>query len=157
MLAQGDARHIVNTASIVGLMFGPSSGIYATSKHAVVGLSESLAQDLEPYGIGVSVLCPGGVRTRIMDSRRNRPAALSATQADARTDRIARDAIEVGLDPLDVGRCVVEGVLAGRLHILPQPEARPFAEQRFKEILAAFDEETPSQELVSSSSAPLGS
>ncbi len=139
MLAQGDGRHVVNTASIVGLMFAPTSVVYATAKHGVVGLSEALALDLAPRGIGVSVLCPGGVRTNIMRSARNRPARVAHTRPSPETDRVAAEAIEAGIDPLAVGREVVAGILRRDLYILPQPRAKPVAEVRFDAILKAFD------------------
>lgn len=77
MLEQNTDCHIVNTSSFSGLLAFPGSAIYKMTKHAVVSLSETLALELEQVGskIGVSVLCPGGVNTRIMDAERNRPAA----------------------------------------------------------------------------------
>ena len=76
MIARGEPAHIVNTASMAGLIASKGLGVYNTSKYAVVGLSETLAKDLKPYRIGVSVLCPLGVQTQIRQSERNRPAAL---------------------------------------------------------------------------------
>ena len=76
MIAAQEPGHIVNTASMAGLIASQGLGVYNTSKYAVVGLSETLAKDLQPYGIGVSVLCPMGVETRIRESERSRPAAL---------------------------------------------------------------------------------
>src|SRR5881227_3984948 len=76
MIAQKEPGHIVNTASMAGLIASQGLGVYNTAKYAVVGLSETLAKDLRPYGIGVSVLCPLGVDTRIRESERNRPAHL---------------------------------------------------------------------------------
>ena len=70
MIAQREGGHIVNTASMAGLIATQGLGVYNTTKYAVVGLSETLAKDLRPYGIGVSVLCPMGVETRILDSER---------------------------------------------------------------------------------------
>jgi NAD(P)-dependent dehydrogenase (short-subunit alcohol dehydrogenase family) len=81
MIARGEPGHIVNTASMAGLVASKGLGVYNTSKYAVVGLSETLAKDLKPYRIGVSVLCPMGVHTRIRDSERNRPAALRNQRA----------------------------------------------------------------------------
>src|SRR5882672_7363849 len=81
MIAQKEPGHIVNTASMAGLIASQGLGVYNTSKYAVVGLSETLAKDLRPYGIGVSVLCPLGVDTRINVSERNRPAALANEEA----------------------------------------------------------------------------
>jgi NAD(P)-dependent dehydrogenase (short-subunit alcohol dehydrogenase family) len=139
MLAETDAPYIVNTASIVGVMFGPSAGIYATTKHAVVGLTEAIAQELEEVGGHASVLCPGGVRTRIMQSGRNRPANLAETLHDPVTDKLAADAIDSGLDPAEVSRAVIRAIRHCDPYIFPQPAAKPFAEGRFKEIFAAFD------------------
>jgi len=79
----GQGGHIVNTASMAGLTTSPGLGVYNTSKFAVVGLSEALRTDLEPHNIGVSVLCPGMVRTRILESERTRPDALDVTEAGA--------------------------------------------------------------------------
>src|SRR5438874_953842 len=90
MLAQKEPAHIVNTASMAGLVATRGLGIYNTSKYAVVGLSETLAKDLAPHGIGVSVLCPMGVATRIGASDRNRPQHLK--------NAAARDVTPVTLD-----------------------------------------------------------
>ncbi|MBI4247828.1 MAG: SDR family NAD(P)-dependent oxidoreductase, partial [Candidatus Rokubacteria bacterium] len=76
MLAQREAGHVLNTASMAGLVATPGLGVYNTSKYAVVGLSETLAKELRPHGIGVSVLCPMGVATRIRESERHRPPDL---------------------------------------------------------------------------------
>lgn len=76
MIGKREGGHVVNTASMAGLIASQGLGVYNTSKYAVVGLSETLAKDLRPYDIGVSVLCPMGVETKIRASERNRPAAL---------------------------------------------------------------------------------
>jgi NAD(P)-dependent dehydrogenase (short-subunit alcohol dehydrogenase family) len=78
--AHGEGSHIVNTASMAGLQSGLGFSPYATSKFAVVAMSEGLAIQLQPLGIGVTVLCPGYVRTRISESGRNRPARYGPTQ-----------------------------------------------------------------------------
>src|SRR5881296_3469879 len=82
MIASKEPGHIVNTASMAGLIASKGLGVYNTSKYAVVGLSETLVKDLKPYRIGVSVLCPLGVETRIRDSERSRPAALRNERAE---------------------------------------------------------------------------
>jgi NAD(P)-dependent dehydrogenase (short-subunit alcohol dehydrogenase family) len=82
MIAGKRRGHVVNTASMAGLVATRGLGIYNTSKYAVVGLSETLAKDLAPHGIGVSVLCPMGVATRIRASDRNRPHHLRNERAD---------------------------------------------------------------------------
>src|SRR5215510_6931158 len=83
MIAGRQPGHVVNTASMAGLVATRGLGVYNTSKYAVVGLSETLVKDLAPYGIGVSVLCPMGVATRISASERNRPTSLR-NEADTR-------------------------------------------------------------------------
>lgn len=76
MRAHGEGGHVVNTSSVAGLLALPGLGIYSATKFAVLALSETLRAELAPDGIGVSVLCPGGVRTRIHEAGRNRPDAL---------------------------------------------------------------------------------
>ncbi len=76
MKAQSGEKHIVNTASVAGIAAFAGLGVYVATKYAVVGISESLRAEGESYGLGVSVLCPGVVRTRIFESERIRPAAL---------------------------------------------------------------------------------
>ncbi len=76
MIQRGESGHIVNTASMAGLIASQGLGVYNTTKYAVVGLSETLQKDLRPYNIGVSVLCPMGVSTAIRGSERNRPDDL---------------------------------------------------------------------------------
>src|SRR5262244_1973281 len=88
MIAQRQPGHVVNTASMAGLIASQGLGIYNTTKYAVVGLSETLQKDLRPYNIGVSVLCPMGVATAIGKSERNRPPELQNSDRKARMDDI---------------------------------------------------------------------
>jgi NAD(P)-dependent dehydrogenase (short-subunit alcohol dehydrogenase family) len=136
--AGGEGGHVVNTASVVGLAGMPGLGVYTATKYAVVALSEVLREELAPEGIGVSVLCPGGVRTRIHDAARNRPAVLGGPEAAPR--RTATDvAVETGMDPDAVGRRVVRAIRANEPYVLTHPEFRaPFA-ARAEAILGAFD------------------
>ncbi len=134
---QGQGGHIVNTASMAGHMIAPGLGIYTTTKFAVVGLSESLRVDLGLHGIGVSVLCPGLVKTRIMDAARNRPDRLGGPhplppEAGETLDRL-------GIDPICVGRAVRRAVERNDLYIFTHPEMKHFAELRYRQIVAAFD------------------
>ena len=94
MIASKEPGHIVNTASMAGLIATRGLGVYNTSKYAVVGLSETLAKDLRPYRIGVSVLCPMGVATQIRESARNRPSELAneAPSAIGSTSQTSPDA-----------------------------------------------------------------
>ena len=135
MMRQGGEAHIVNTASIGGLV-PPAvhpSGAYTASKYAVMGLSETLRRELAPAGIGVSVLCPMGVQSRIFSSARNRAARFGGP--DAR-DTDSNPAAE-RKDPAEVARRVIEGVRRGQFYIVTHTETRELVERRFGEILEA--------------------
>ena len=119
MVAGGEPGHIVNTASMAGLIASQGLGIYNTTKYAVVGLSETLQKDLRPYNIGVSVLCPMGVATAIRDSDRNRPAYLQ-NPGRRRGDDITL--IGRTLTPEHVAERVLRAVLANRLYVITHEE-----------------------------------
>jgi NAD(P)-dependent dehydrogenase (short-subunit alcohol dehydrogenase family) len=136
LLEQGVEAHVVNTASIMGLLTTPFQGAYAASKHAVVALSESLRGELLATGkpVGVSVVCPGPVRTRMIDEARtdfNDPA-VKATLAAIQT--VTR---EQGMSPRAVAESVVDAVLANRFWVFPAPEFLPEELPRQAEIRAA--------------------
>ncbi len=141
MLAHGEEAHIVNTGSVAGLVAGPFSGPYSVSKFGVVALSESLFQELQIVGskIGVSVLCPGFVSTKIMDASRNRPEELAETgpAPDPNDPMIAafRATLEAGMRPADVAQKVFESIEQGRLHILTHPEFNPAITERVETIV----------------------
>lgn len=135
LVEQGEG-HIVNTASSGGLITVPGFGAYVATKHAVVGLSETLHQELAGTGVGVSVLCPGLVATRIFESERNRPGDGGPTHYGEAGSQ-AQQAIEtLGAPPAAIAEHVVQGIREQRLHILPSPEVRPILEERFRCILA---------------------
>jgi NAD(P)-dependent dehydrogenase (short-subunit alcohol dehydrogenase family) len=119
MIAHGREGHIVNTASMAGLLATGMSGIYTVSKFAAVALSEVLARDLQSTGapIGVSVLCPSAVATGIAASQRNREEAISDDVGANAIEQILADFCAAGLDPLDVGPMVVAAVRAGQFLI----------------------------------------
>ena len=145
--AHGKGGHIVNTASMAGLNSGLGFSPYSASKFAVVNMSEGLAMELAPLNIGVTVLCPGFVKTNIWDSRRNRqerygPApALSPGSAAARLASVLFDLNKTGLDPLDVARQTVTAIRKNELYVLTHagPQWRSELEQRFDAILLAMD------------------
>jgi NAD(P)-dependent dehydrogenase (short-subunit alcohol dehydrogenase family) len=148
MRAHGEGGHIVNTASMAGMIMGLGFSPYTASKFAVVGISEGLAIQLKPLGIGVSVLCPDFVRTRIGESRRNRQERYGAAHipdpaspAGALAADIAAR-IQSGLDPSEVAARVVTAIREDELYVFTHPETRPAAEQRFAAILAAMDKAT---------------
>jgi short-subunit dehydrogenase len=146
----GQGGHVVNTASMAGLTTSPGLGVYNTSKFAVVGLSEALRMDLEPHNIGVSVLCPGMVRTRILESERTRPDALDVTQAEAEAaakqhSEVMTMAMNTGIDASEVADQVVAGIKANTLHILPHPEMKQAAVDRMQAVADAFGEADPAR------------
>ncbi len=138
LVEQGEG-HIVNTASSAGVTSVPLIGPYATTKHAVVGLSESLALDLAGTGVGVSALCPMWVRTRILESSRNAPPEVLAAE-EARgsplPDQMAALAaiVESGLDPAFVAQQVIEAVKTDRFYVLPHPAVKAAAVERARRI-----------------------
>ena len=137
MIAQGVPGHIVNTASMAGLIASQGLGVYNTTKYAVVGLSETLQKDLRPYRIGVSVLCPMGVKTAIRDSERNRPAELrNAGPAAAR----AVDLIGSFLDPEHVADRVLRAIHDDRLYVITHAEGAEPLRRRFERMARAIEE-----------------
>lgn len=140
VLLQQDAAHVVNTASVAGLTAGVV-GPYSVSKHGVVALSEALhfqLQQQEPH-VGVSVLCPGWVRTRIVDSERNKPAGLERRTdmdpARAAAREMARQMIEAGMEPSQVAAHVVDAIRSRRFYVLTHPEMNEAIRRRAEEIL----------------------
>ena len=127
---------IVNTGSEHSLGFPhPQAGFYTASKHAVLGLTDVLRHELPPH-VGVSLLCPGVVRTDLYDATRNRPRDLGGR---GEPDALSQAVMERGMDPLEVGRLAVAGVEREEFYIVPHPHARRYVEERSREILAAFD------------------
>jgi NAD(P)-dependent dehydrogenase (short-subunit alcohol dehydrogenase family) len=142
MLAAGHEAHIVNTASMAGLTTAPFMAVYDVTKHAVVALSESMYKEFQVTGapIGVSVLCPGLIRTNIMQSARNRPPDLAdegkvGPMAQAFGQGLA-DRLAGGYPPSEVAEQVVQGIRAGRFYIVPaQPEVKAGASVRAQDII----------------------
>jgi len=134
--------HIVNTASVAGLISPPGTAAYNVTKHAVVTLSETLYQDLRERGaaVGVSVLCPAYVPTGIADSERNRPAGVEPTVKKKETlarEAMLRTAVSAGrLSADDVARAVVQAVKDERFYILTHPRIKGAIEARMQDILA---------------------
>ena len=125
LVEQGEG-HVVNTASLAGLRGAPMMGPYVATKHAVVGLSESLHHDLVMSGsaVGVSVLCPSFIRTRIADSGRNWPARLGVNpmpEGDSPGVDFIRSMVESGMDPADYAATVVDAVRTDRFIVLSDP------------------------------------
>lgn len=144
LIEQAGGGQIVNTASIAGLISG-SGNAYNVSKYGVVALSEGLRIELGPRGIGVSVLCPGLVRTQIMESARNLPERFEGQAPTPLTPEIQagiqqmRERIAGGVDPTYVGELVREGIENDWPYIFTDAEFEPYVEARFAGIKAGFD------------------
>lgn len=143
--AHGEGGHIVNTASMAGIVSPLWLGPYTASKAAVVAISEGLARQLAPLGIGVTVLCPGYVRTRISESGRNRPerygpasAPDPASPAGVLAAQIA-ERVRSGRDPSEIARRVLSAIREDQFYVFTHPDMRADAEERFAAILAAMD------------------
>lgn len=150
MQAHGQGGHIVNTASMAGMITSPGLGVYNASKFAVVGLSEALRTDLAASGIGVSVLCPGMVRTRILESERTRPGELAPAAAKAEAAAQAHSqvmlmAMQTGIEPAEVAQRVVDAIRSDSLYVFPHAEFREAAAARFNDILQSFGEPDPAR------------
>ena len=137
----GEGGHIVNTASIAGLQVraGRGTGGYAATKFAVVALSESLAQELAGSGIGVSVLCPAAVDTKIYEAPRRRPERFGGPFEPPAPDD-ARIALSSGMKPDEVGERVLHAIQDGEFYILTHAETKSWLEERHARIIAAFDQ-----------------
>jgi NAD(P)-dependent dehydrogenase (short-subunit alcohol dehydrogenase family) len=140
LIAQNEG-HIVNTASVSGLIAPPGSGAYNVTKHAVVALSESLYHDLRERGstVGVSVLCPAYVPTRITESERNRPADLPLGEKSKQTvarEAMLKKAVSSGkLSADQVAQAVVAAVKEERFYILTHPRIKGAIQARMEDIL----------------------
>ena len=150
ILAHGEGGHIVNTASLAGLLPFSGLGVYNTTKYAVVGMSEAMRADLADQSVGVSVLCPGVVNTNIFDSGRNRPEELESDtdtasmiladdlqtdeERQARFEEIRASAIEADV----VGDMVLHGIRENEAYIFTHPEFVQDVNERQEEMSASF-------------------
>jgi NAD(P)-dependent dehydrogenase (short-subunit alcohol dehydrogenase family) len=140
MIQRGKGGHIINTASMSAFVALKGTGIYCTTKMAVRGLSETLAQDLEGTGIGVSLLCPGAVNTNIHEALLTRPAHLSDTgyyKAGPEMFGHLKSVIEVGMEPETLAEHVLKGVRDNQLYILPYAEFRGTLEDIHARVMAS--------------------
>jgi short-subunit dehydrogenase len=133
----GEGGHVVNTSSIAGLIALPSLGIYTATKYAVVGISETLRNELLADGIGVSVVCPSFVNTRLHDSARNRPAELGVGPGGL---EVMAGLLKDATDPGVIAEAVFKGVRENRAYILTHPETKAGFEMRAQAILADWDQ-----------------
>jgi NAD(P)-dependent dehydrogenase (short-subunit alcohol dehydrogenase family) len=151
LIAQGEG-HVVNTASIAGMITAPGMSPYCASKHAVVAISECLQHDLALAAGGkvkVSVVCPAWVKTNIADSERNRPESLPQRESKERSpqqemmQQMVRAAIAGGIPPEEVADAVLRAVQEERFYVLTHEDTKKSVERRMRGILegklAEFD------------------
>jgi NAD(P)-dependent dehydrogenase (short-subunit alcohol dehydrogenase family) len=143
MLAHGEPGCVVNTASTAGLGKGHRSAPYATTKHAVVALTEQLSVEFARTGarLRAAALCPSWVDTRLDTAARNRPPGLQDAAGTApaawRWERIAESTVNA-TPPSRIADFTFAGLRAGRLYLLPHPESQAWIQRRFDGILADF-------------------
>jgi NAD(P)-dependent dehydrogenase (short-subunit alcohol dehydrogenase family) len=143
MLEQGTECHIVNTSSLAGLLRYHNSAPYQVTKHAVVALSENLHYSLRQRNakVNVSVLCPGWVKSRILDSGRNRPVEFQNDPSDKVSSgrsvylEQARESMEAGMSPEEVADDVFQAIRDERLFILTHRDYDSMLRERMEEIL----------------------
>jgi NAD(P)-dependent dehydrogenase (short-subunit alcohol dehydrogenase family) len=139
--AHGEGGHVVNVASMAAFCAGPQAGIYTASKFAVRGLTECLRYNLAPHHIGVSLVCPGLTKSNAWDSALKRPERFEGS-GFAPPDRaeLAQfgTAFELGMDPYELGRRVLQGMSDGRWLILTHPDHAEDIEDIYRETMAAL-------------------
>ena len=141
--ANPEGGHLVNTASMAGLVATPNLGSYTLTKYGVVGLTESLAKELaeESSKVGATVLCPGTIHTNIATSSRNRPPDNKGALHDV---DISKEGSEIDMSgvrwmvPVEVGAIVVDAIKRGELYAITHPEWWGLVQERFDGIAAAF-------------------
>jgi len=142
--ATGRTGHVVNTASMGGLLSSGYLGPYAAAKHAVIGLSKGLRVELEGRGVGVSVVCPGLMRTEIAEGMRDHmveTGGRSEQEADAMVRNLRAGMSAVGMDPAAAAAMVVRAVRADRFWVLPNGASHlDSVRADFEELLAAGDD-----------------
>lgn len=154
--SHGEGGHIVNTASLAALITMPAHMVvYVASKAAVIALSESIRTELSPQGIGVTVLCPGPVKSNIHELAKNRPAHLKANASfEEAAARLGERAVSsMWMEPAEVGAKILDAVRNDTLYVITHGEWRPMAMARFEAIMAAMPEKV-NPDLIASLRAP---
>ncbi|HTO39843.1 MAG TPA: SDR family NAD(P)-dependent oxidoreductase [Rhizomicrobium sp.] len=138
MRAGGRACHIVNTASMAGVVAPPNAVSYVSSKFAVTGFTLALRNELGGSRIGISLLCPGMTRTRIVETTQSLRPGAAEMGVGAETAAAMNAVLATGMNPDSVGRAVLDAILRDRLFIFTHPEWKVLAEERFAEMLEGF-------------------
>ena len=155
--AHGEGGHIVNTASMAGILQYSQAGLYVTTKFAVVGFSEALRAELAPEGIGVSAFCPGGVRSNIRTHEKTRPPRFANPpdpDAGAQAPRFNlseedRERLsQLTATPEEAGELVLQGIRDNALYIFTAPEFRAGVEERFAAIRTALGDDPEREQIA---------
>lgn len=149
MRAHGEGAHLVATSSTSGLLAGGGTGVYTTAKFALVGLMESLREELAGQNVGVSVFCPGFVRSNLLESEKMRPVSLvnevekpSTLAPSPQEEAMMRKFMAAAMDPVAAAEQVLAGIRRNDLHIFTHQEFAQPTRERMEALLAAF----PAQE-----------
>jgi len=140
----GEGGHVVNIASMAAFCAGPQAGIYTASKFAVRGMTECLRYNLAPYGIGVSLVCPGLTKSNAWDSALKRPTAYADSGFEKPDESALAQfgtAFDMGMDPLELGERVLSGMRKGDWLILTHPDHAEDIEEIYRETMAALPTE----------------
>ena len=145
MRAHGEGAHVIVTSSSAGLVAGGRIGIYVTSKFAIVGMMESLREEMEGENVGVSIFCPGFVQSNLIESEKFRPSEYvnevpkaSSAAMSAQDEALARKFMSIGMDPVVAGNHVLDGIRRNDLYIFTHQEFEQPTRERMEALLASF-------------------
>jgi len=145
MRAHGEGAHLLVTSSSSGLIAGGRVGVYSTSKFAIVGMMESLREELEGQNVGVSIYCPGFVKSNLIESEKMRPSELvneipkpSTNAPSAEVEALMRKFMAAAMDPVVAGELVLAGLRRNDLYILTHQEFEQPVRERMEALLASF-------------------
>ncbi len=133
--ASGRPGHIVATASLGGFLVQPGNGTYSASKAAVIALCEALRGELLGTAINISVLCPGFVRSKLLQANAARLPGVLLGLPEPELEAM----LQAGTDPREIGEFVVNGILASKFWLFPHPELRNFVQARSDEIATSHE------------------
>jgi NAD(P)-dependent dehydrogenase (short-subunit alcohol dehydrogenase family) len=134
LLVEQGAGHIVCTASAAGVSDTPTVGPYGTTKHAVVGLAAALRSELAGHGVGVSVLCPGMINTRIFESERNRPDGMEDPSKNSALSKDYREMLKSGAPPEHVAEVAYRAVLDNQFFVFPTSDLDAMIQARIEAV-----------------------
>jgi NAD(P)-dependent dehydrogenase (short-subunit alcohol dehydrogenase family) len=141
MIERRGGGHVVNTSSMAGFLAPPGLAVYVASKFAVLGLSESAAAELAPHGIGMSILCPGGVQSNLVATTAARRASMTGANEGAASDLLTNALPHAPkMSARKVGDRVLKAIRENELYVITHPEYEPLMAERFDAIRAAIGE-----------------